>query len=140
MVNHKDGAPALLRNDTKTANHWIRLSLVGTRSNRDAVGALVTVELEEPRDRLASVKGEEVSNPPRSPALDRTRAGDGGPSRDCPLAFRDSDDRERLAADKSYRIVEPSDQTPRGTGDAFQMLPVGVVRNQGQIPRNGVAE
>ncbi len=45
VVNHKDGAPALLRNDTRTANHWIRLSLVGTLSNRDAVGALVTVEL-----------------------------------------------------------------------------------------------
>ena len=33
--------PALLRNDTKTDNHWIRLDLQGTRSNRDAVGARV---------------------------------------------------------------------------------------------------
>ncbi len=44
VVNHKDGPPALLRNDTKTSNHWIRLSLVGTRSNRDAVGARIEVE------------------------------------------------------------------------------------------------
>jgi len=44
VVNHKDGAPALLRNDTKTSNHWIRLVLVGTRSNRDAVGTRVEVE------------------------------------------------------------------------------------------------
>ncbi|MFI5454442.1 MAG: CRTAC1 family protein [Isosphaerales bacterium] len=44
VVNHKDGAPAVLRNDTKTPHHWIRLRLEGTRSNRDAVGARVEVE------------------------------------------------------------------------------------------------
>jgi len=44
VVNHKDSAPALLRNDTKTPHHWIRLCLEGTRSNRDAVGARVEVE------------------------------------------------------------------------------------------------
>jgi hypothetical protein len=44
VVNHKDGPPALLRNDTPTGNHWIRLRLEGTRSNRDAVGARVEVE------------------------------------------------------------------------------------------------
>ncbi len=43
VVNHKDGPPALLRNDTKTQNRWIRLVLQGTRSNRDAVGARVEV-------------------------------------------------------------------------------------------------
>src|SRR5262249_21139990 len=32
---------ALLRNDTKNPNRWIRLVLRGTRSNRDAVGARV---------------------------------------------------------------------------------------------------
>jgi hypothetical protein len=47
VVNHKDGSPALLRNDTKTENHWLRLILVGTRSNRDAVGARVEVALPE---------------------------------------------------------------------------------------------
>ena len=46
VVNHKDGAPALLRNDTPTDNRWVRLQLVGTRSNRDAVGARVEVEVE----------------------------------------------------------------------------------------------
>src|SRR5262249_20430218 len=44
VVNHKDGPPALLRNDTKSPNHWVRLELQGTRSNRDAVGARVEVE------------------------------------------------------------------------------------------------
>jgi hypothetical protein len=45
VVNHKDGAPALLRNDTKSDNHWIRLELQGTKSNRDAIGARVEVDL-----------------------------------------------------------------------------------------------
>ena len=45
VVNHKDGAPALLRNDTPTDNRWVRLQLVGTKSNRDAIGAKVTLDL-----------------------------------------------------------------------------------------------
>ncbi len=38
------GAPVLLRNDTVNANAWLGLKLVGTRGNRDAIGAKVTVE------------------------------------------------------------------------------------------------
>jgi hypothetical protein len=44
VVNHKDQRPALLRNDTRTANHWIRLCLRGVRSNRDGIGARVEIE------------------------------------------------------------------------------------------------
>src|SRR5262249_44754477 len=43
VVNHLDGSPAVLRNDTVTSHHWIRLCLQGTRSNRDAIGARVEV-------------------------------------------------------------------------------------------------
>ena len=45
VVSHKDAAPAVLRNDTPTENRWIRLKLVGTRNNRDAIGARVAVEV-----------------------------------------------------------------------------------------------
>ncbi|WP_020466863.1 CRTAC1 family protein, partial [Singulisphaera acidiphila] len=45
VVNHKDGAAALLRNDTPSGNKWLRLQLVGTKSNRDAVGARVELEV-----------------------------------------------------------------------------------------------
>jgi hypothetical protein len=44
-VNHKDGPPALLRKDTPTRNHWIRLRLLGTKSNRDAIGARVEIHV-----------------------------------------------------------------------------------------------
>ena len=36
-------APMLLRNDQKLNHNWIRLKLVGTKSNRDAIGAWITV-------------------------------------------------------------------------------------------------
>lgn len=39
------GPPLLLRNDQKLGNHWIRLKLVGTRSNRDAIGARIRVRV-----------------------------------------------------------------------------------------------
>jgi hypothetical protein len=32
--------PALLINETATSNHWVLLKLVGTRSNRSAIGAV----------------------------------------------------------------------------------------------------
>ncbi len=44
VISHKDGPPAILRNDTPQQGCWIRLKLVGTRSNRDAIGATVIVE------------------------------------------------------------------------------------------------
>jgi len=34
----------LFRNDRKNQNHWIRIRLTGTRSNRDALGALVKLK------------------------------------------------------------------------------------------------
>ena len=37
------GKPLVLLNDQKLAHHWIKLKLIGTSSNRDAIGAYVTV-------------------------------------------------------------------------------------------------
>ncbi|HXZ81795.1 MAG TPA: CRTAC1 family protein [Terriglobales bacterium] len=41
VVENIDGAPMILRNDSGNGNHWITLQLVGTRSNRLAIGARV---------------------------------------------------------------------------------------------------
>ncbi len=43
VFSHKDGPPSILRNDTQTRNHWIRLACRGTRSSRDGIGAQVEV-------------------------------------------------------------------------------------------------
>jgi hypothetical protein len=39
------GPPLLLRNDQNLHHHWIRLKLVGTKSNRDAIGAWIKVRV-----------------------------------------------------------------------------------------------
>lgn len=43
VVNHKDDAPGVLLNKTPSENHWIRLKLQGTKTNRDAIGARVEI-------------------------------------------------------------------------------------------------
>lgn len=66
VINHKDSPPAVLRNDTPTDNHWIRLELQGTRSNRDAVGAKIVVDaggLVIHRQRKGGVSMESANDP-----------------------------------------------------------------------------
>jgi hypothetical protein len=43
IINMND-RPTLLRNDSPPSNRWITLRLVGTKSNRDAIGARVRIE------------------------------------------------------------------------------------------------
>ncbi len=43
LVNNNGQRPQLLRNDGGNANHWLEILLIGTRSNRDAVGARLKV-------------------------------------------------------------------------------------------------
>jgi enediyne biosynthesis protein E4 len=43
VVTTNDGPAHILHNETATQNHWILLKLVGHKSNRDAIGASVTV-------------------------------------------------------------------------------------------------
>ena len=44
LVSVLDGSPVLLRNSTPKPGHWLRIRLVGTRSNRDGLGARVEVK------------------------------------------------------------------------------------------------
>ena len=41
LITSNGGRPTLLRNDQKLGNHWLRLKLIGTQANRDAIGARV---------------------------------------------------------------------------------------------------
>jgi len=43
VVLNARSAPTLLRNDSRNRNHWIRVKLQGTRSNRDGIGARIKV-------------------------------------------------------------------------------------------------
>jgi hypothetical protein len=39
VTNNRDDYPSLLRNDGGNANNWLTIFLIGTRSNRDGIGA-----------------------------------------------------------------------------------------------------
>lgn len=43
LIMNMGEPPSLLRNDLKSANHWLKVELEGTKSNRSAIGAVVTV-------------------------------------------------------------------------------------------------
>ena len=42
LIVNLNEPPTLLRNDLKGENHWIKVKLIGTRSNRSAIGTRVT--------------------------------------------------------------------------------------------------
>jgi hypothetical protein len=44
LIVNLNEPPSLLRNDTSGKNHWLKLKLVGTQSNRSAIGARVTAK------------------------------------------------------------------------------------------------
>src|SRR5207249_1734403 len=45
VLTQVGGPPLLLRNEQDLKHHWLRLKLVGTKSNRDAIGARIIVGL-----------------------------------------------------------------------------------------------
>ncbi len=51
LVWNMNEAPSLLRNDTQSGNHWLKLKLAGTKSNRSAIGASVIVTVNGRRQR-----------------------------------------------------------------------------------------
>jgi hypothetical protein len=44
VINNMNAAPSLLVNQAKSANHWIAIRTVGTKSNRDGIGARIRVK------------------------------------------------------------------------------------------------
>jgi hypothetical protein len=52
VVSTNDGPAYVIRNETKTENHWLTLKLVGHKSNRDAIGAVV---------KMVTPKGEQYA-------------------------------------------------------------------------------
>jgi enediyne biosynthesis protein E4 len=45
VISNMNASPSLLVNQVRTANHWIGLRTVGTKSNRDGIGAKVAVKV-----------------------------------------------------------------------------------------------
>ena len=47
VTNNRGSVPSLLRNDGGNANHWLTVQLVGTKSNRDGIGASLKLTSED---------------------------------------------------------------------------------------------
>lgn len=45
LINNNDGSPTLLHNTGTQGNHFVNLKMVGTKSNRDAIGTRVTLTI-----------------------------------------------------------------------------------------------
>ena len=45
VISNMSAKPSLLVNDLQSANHWIAFKTLGTRSNRDGIGARITVKV-----------------------------------------------------------------------------------------------
>jgi enediyne biosynthesis protein E4 len=56
VVNLND-RPTLLHNETPHVNHWVTVKLVGTRSNRDGIGAMIRVQADG-RSQTREVRGD----------------------------------------------------------------------------------
>lgn len=118
VVNHKDGPPALLRNDSPAGNRWIRIELVGTTSNRDAIGSVVEVVAGDRTIRRQRKGGSSLmsSHDPR------ILIGLGTPKAVARLTVRwpsgVTSVLENLETNRSHRIVEPDSRKAltRGAG------------------------
>ena len=118
VVNEKDRHAAVLRNDTPAKNHWVRLVLQGTRSNRDAVGTRVEVDTGElviHRQRKGGVSMESANDPRLSIGVGAVRVLKKITIR-WPSGIVTT--REDLKVDQEYKLVEPKDghSRPRAPG------------------------
>ena len=108
VVNHKDAAPAVLRNDTKSKNHWIRFILQGTKSNRDAIGTRLEVDTGQRvivRQRKGGYSMEGTNDY-------RVLVGIGPATEVKKVIFRwpsgITSSLENLKVDQDYKVVEPA--------------------------------
>ncbi|WP_250847248.1 CRTAC1 family protein [Aquisphaera insulae] len=124
VVNEKDRPAAVLRNDTPGKNHWVRLILQGTKSNRDAVGARIEVEtgltFTDPRknekkpwkiyrQRKGGVSLESANDP-------RVLIGVGEVAEIPKITIRWPSGAvstlEKVKVDQDHKVVEPKDAAP----------------------------
>ncbi len=57
LVGNMGGSAKLFRNTCRTGNSWLMVSLVGTQSNRDGIGARITLEIAGGRTQIREVSG-----------------------------------------------------------------------------------
>ena len=112
-VNSRGDAPELLRNDGATANHWLEVLLIGTKSNRDGIGSVLKLT---------------------AAALTRVEQAEGGTS-----YMSASDPRIHFGLGKSTKIDSLVITWPSGQVDRLANVPIdqiiAVKEGSGIVPR-----
>ena len=108
-----EGAPLLLHNGSAPVGHWLELSLVGTKSNRDGYGAFVTVTANGlPQTRLCHADGSYLSSSDK-----RVHLGLGSAVRAETLTVHwpsgQTDTLHQVAADQQLTIQEGTTKSPK---------------------------
>jgi hypothetical protein len=63
VVTTNDGPAYVLHNEIGTNNHWLLLKLVGHKSNRDAIGALIRIVTSDgPQHAMVTTAGSYLSS------------------------------------------------------------------------------
>ena len=104
VVNTVNGLPQLLRCDSTSGNNWIKVKLIGTKSNRSAIGARVSC--------VAAFPGE--TKPHRQ--IDEVRSGGG--------YFSQSDLRVHFGLGKAEKVDVIEIRWPSGQVDTLKDLVV----------------
>jgi hypothetical protein len=114
VVNTVNGLPQLLRCDSTSGNNWIKVKLIGTKSNRSGIGARVSC--------VATFPGE--SKPHRQ--IDEVRSGGG--------YFSQSDLRVHFGLGKAEKVDVFEIRWPSGQVDTLKDLAVNqlVIAKEGQ--------
>ncbi|MGA8232555.1 MAG: CRTAC1 family protein [Candidatus Acidiferrales bacterium] len=114
VTNNRDDYPELLRNDGGNSNHWLEIFLIGTRSNRDGIGASL---------KLTS---EGITH------VEQAKGGMSYMSASDPRIFFGLGKRTKI---DSLEITWPSGQVDRLTNVPIDQI-IAVQEGAGIVPRN----
>jgi hypothetical protein len=109
-VSHLEEPVAVLRCDQATTNHWLALRLIGTRSNRDAVGTRVTLLTDRGSQYAQRAGGRSYLSSPEP--LIRFGIPAGGKIHSLTIHWPSGIDQEVIPQewDAVLTVVEPRDQ------------------------------
>ena len=107
VVNTVNGPPQLLRCDSTSGNSWIKVKLIGTKSNRSGIGARITCTVTMPGETK------------RHRQIDEVRSGGG--------YFSQSDLRVHFGLGKATRVDMLEVRWPSGQVDTVKEIAVNQV-------------
>ena len=113
VVNHKDAAPAFLRNDTKSGNHWVRFALEGNQEQPRRDRRQARSHGRRPDDPSPAQRGLQHGGDQRSPRHCRDRQGHREVKKAVirwPSGIVQT--LENLKVDQEHKVIEPKADVP----------------------------